>query len=122
MATAEQRYKDERPKLEEIADRVISTEAFRECLAQRPAEHDEFLVLVANGETTDGLVALDVRILELWEECKSGKIEELTFPSIGGSPSIPFMYQTRSLPFCQPFRVSNMYRNSSWNRLKRLPL
>jgi hypothetical protein len=83
MASADQRYHDERPTLELIANRVISYEDFREC--QRTDELEEFFVLVANGvnkETTDGVVALGVRTLEVWEEFTSGKIEQLTFESI----------------------------------------
>jgi hypothetical protein len=74
MATAEQR------RLKEIADAVMLTAAFDELLVRRPATEDEFLVRVAN-DCNRAAIALSVRILELREKCKTGKIEQQTFQS-----------------------------------------
>jgi hypothetical protein len=78
-AERRQRCEAERPQLEAIAKSVFPTEDFRKRLAsQRPAPDDEFLVLVTKREM-GACVALGVRILELWEERKTGKIELTTF-------------------------------------------
>jgi hypothetical protein len=71
---------------------------------------DKFLalVLVAN-ENTDALVALGVRILELWEECKTGKIERKTFQSV--MMNLTEWFKTKGdIPMsdaCMPFPLSN---------------
>jgi hypothetical protein len=58
MATAEQRYEIERPRLEEIADSVILTEDFRERLAQRPA-CESFPCRASHGESSSRCLCLN---------------------------------------------------------------
>jgi hypothetical protein len=64
----------------DTANDRFSRDAFCALLAQRPG-NDPFLLAVLDANNA-ALVALSVRILELWDEAKSGIFEQLTFESI----------------------------------------